>query len=279
MYRYIIILVLLMGVACEDVAPTKADTDDPADKLIQRTIESDTFDIALGESILRSNSGVEVGFSEILTDSRCPLNVQCYWAGMARIAIWLKAPDQDTLFLEPVIFGYVDRSSPGSHRTVLSDHFGITLQQLDPYPIMDTTGVDLSDTIAYMAFEQFSPPLDQSVILLVNEEEYRRFEHNDIDPFGIDSLSVINDSLLVYVNYGGGCNEHDFYTFGSLAWMESSPPIMPVTIVHDGHLDFCLAFIHETLQIDLGPVKALQGYGNEVYIELGPQKHRVYYSW
>ena len=279
MNRLIILSALLITVACEDAALYKAGTDNSAHKIFQRTVESDTFDVALGESILLNNSGVEVGFSEILNESRCPSDVVCCWEGMARIEVWLKVPDQDTLFLEPIIYGYVDRSSPGGHKTVLSDYFGITLQQLDPYPIVDTTGVDLGDTIAYMVIEEFSPPLSQSEMMLVDADVYGRIANQFNDPFNIDSLTIADDSLLVHLTYSGGCNEHDFYTFGSLGWMESQPPIMPVTIVHYGYDDACDAIINRTLRIDLAPITMLAGYGNIVVIAIDGSADRVTYAW
>ena len=230
---------------------------------------SDTFAIRLGASVLMGDSNIELGFSEIMSDSRCPLDVVCIWAGAVAVKVWIKTPELDTLYFEPSTY---------SHPLVMSAQFGITFHDLIPYPVIDTTGYDVSDTVLTIFVEEFVPLLDQLVIRLVDGEDYPHYTHRS-DRFDIDSVAVTNDTLLVHVKYSGGCNEHDFYTFGSLAWMESQPPVMPAAIVHNGHNDACDALIRKTLAIDLTPVTELSGYGNEVYIDIGPQGLRVHYSW
>lgn len=45
------------------------------------------FSLRVGESATLVGEGLSVKFVEVLGDSRCPPNVQCFWAGNARIAI------------------------------------------------------------------------------------------------------------------------------------------------------------------------------------------------
>ncbi|MFC1747042.1 hypothetical protein ACFLZR_01755 [Candidatus Neomarinimicrobiota bacterium] len=269
---------LILFIACEVNNPVvDLDLAHAARTFDQRTVIDDTLTLVLGTSQFIGESDVEIGFSQIYTDSRCPSNADCIWQGMAQIAIWLKAPEIDTLHLMPTIFGLVDVTHTGTHAMLISNRFGISLLQLDPYPGFSTLVV--GDTAATLRIEEFVPPLDQSVITLIELEEYNRFSHNPVDSFGIDSLSIDDDSLLIHLNYSGGCIEHDFYTFGSLAWMESSPPIMPITIIHMGNNDFCDAIIHRTIKISLDPVTRLTGYGREVFIEVIPSYQRVYFAW
>ncbi len=279
MYRFALTLIILF-LACEVNDPITEVMND-VQALERCLVVKDTLTLEIGSAQFIGDTEVEIGFSHIYSDSRCPKNVMCFWQGMAQIAVWLKSPDLDTLHIEPIIYGYVDMTHTGFHSMVLSDRFGISLLQLDPYPVADccSMGVDLGDTVATLLIEEFEPPPDQSVITLVDGNEYNRFAYNPVDPFGVDSLTIEGDTLQVHLHYSGGCNEHDFYTFGSLAWMESQPPIMPITIIHMGHNDFCDAIIHETIKVSLYPVTQLTGYGNEVFIEVIPLSHRVYFTW
>jgi hypothetical protein len=45
------------------------------------------FSLRVGETSILSAEGLTVKFAGMLGDSRCPPNVQCFWAGNARIAI------------------------------------------------------------------------------------------------------------------------------------------------------------------------------------------------
>jgi hypothetical protein len=49
----------------------------------------DTFLIAVGESVAIAGERLTVGYSQLLSDSRCPLDVQCITAGNAAVAFTL----------------------------------------------------------------------------------------------------------------------------------------------------------------------------------------------
>jgi hypothetical protein len=55
--------------------------------------------------------GATIGVSDISSDSRCPANVQCIWAGSAAVAITFSAESSDTAAtlnsgVEPKAFSY-----------------------------------------------------------------------------------------------------------------------------------------------------------------------------
>ncbi len=50
------------------------------------------FDIAFGQEVQVQGTGLTIRFVAIRDDSRCPLDVQCVWAGNAIVALVLSSP-------------------------------------------------------------------------------------------------------------------------------------------------------------------------------------------
>ncbi|MEE9465774.1 MAG: hypothetical protein V3W14_09420 [Candidatus Neomarinimicrobiota bacterium] len=284
--KRLILFPLLIWLACTEPNITEQALD-PVDR---NSIPADSisygepFALALNESRSVGGEGLEVGFKEILGDSRCPLDVMCYWQGQARIRLWLAEPGMDTLYLEPFIYGYVSALDTGSHKQVFSERYNVTLLQLDPYPGTDSLFCkgqfcgERADT-ALISVALNTVPLLSDALNLVDADSYQDYLHNPIDAFDIDSLRIIDDTLKVYVAYGGGCNEHDFFPFGSTLWDEGSLSRVQMVIIHDGHVDYCEAWIHRTLSIDLSIIRQQPGIGNPVTIDLVGVPDSVVYSY
>ena len=47
----------------------------------------DTVAVALAEDVRVVRAGLVISFDSVLADSRCPRNVQCVWAGSARVRL------------------------------------------------------------------------------------------------------------------------------------------------------------------------------------------------
>ncbi len=71
------------------------------------------------------------------------------------------------------------------------------------------------------------------------------------DPFIINSAVFTGDVLMISVSYSGGCKEHSFIMYTSSYITLSFPPRVSAWMVHDGHLDGCVAFVTETIPLDL----------------------------
>ena len=52
--------------------------------------DPETFSVRIGEQKVTKAGKITVKFIEVLEDSRCPVNVNCVWAGNAKIKISLK---------------------------------------------------------------------------------------------------------------------------------------------------------------------------------------------
>ncbi|MBX7052586.1 MAG: hypothetical protein K1X54_11170 [Flavobacteriales bacterium] len=71
------------------------------------------------------------------------------------------------------------------------------------------------------------------------------------DPFDVLSTEVKGDMLILEIQYGGGCQEHDFSMTTNLMWMKSMPPQLNLYLEHENHDDNCRALITRKLAFDL----------------------------
>ncbi len=146
----LLIIVVLAAVltACNDSDPT----DSPVSPLnsplgssqdaapIPATLDS-PFQLQLGQTALLQAQDLSVEFLEIVEDSRCPMGVECVWAGQAQILIRVSSGDRIqelTLLLE--VTGGVTSDFDG---------YSFELLALDPYP--QASGQDVPAAPAYTA--------------------------------------------------------------------------------------------------------------------------------
>lgn len=265
--KRLLVILFLLWFACEEEPET--------------VFSGESFTLACGERVLVEvvAEEIEVGFQAVLNESRCPLDAYCVWQGWARIQLWLHGPGQDTIHLEPFIYGYVFKKNSTAHKRVFSEEYTVALLQLDPYPSSETAQPEPDEYTALLSVSLNPVLLETDRLNLFAHDVYEEFLNNPVDGFDIDSTAVAADTLLVYVNYGGGCKEHDFFLFGSTAWAESNPPQMPAVIIHDGHGDTCYALIHQTLRFDLSPIRAQQGSGGVVVIQVKDAPDSVLYHY
>ena len=68
-----------------------------------------------------------------------------------------------------------------------------------------------------------------------------------MDEYGVNEIEVIKDELLINVNYGGGCEDHDF----NMILLDESPfdgggqQHQILSLSHDANNDVCYALILE----------------------------------
>ncbi|PSQ98542.1 MAG: hypothetical protein BRD48_06860 [Bacteroidetes bacterium QS_9_68_14] len=63
------------------------------------------------------------------------------------------------------------------------------------------------------------------------------------------------DTLTLRVQYGGGCEDHEFQLVADDAFMESNPVQAGVQLFHDGNGDTCEALLTETVRFNLEPLR------------------------
>jgi len=87
--------------------------------------------IPLGETIQIGNH--EITFKEVLEDSRCPVGVNCVWAGRAKISI--EVSDEENKVMEKnLIFGEIIQGESNDMVLVTENDNQVIGLKLNPYP-------------------------------------------------------------------------------------------------------------------------------------------------
>ena len=68
-----------------------------------------------------------------------------------------------------------------------------------------------------------------------------------LDEFGVNEIDLIEDQLFISVNYGGGCENHDFKMIlhEESTIVEDGQQIQTLSLSHDANNDVCYALILE----------------------------------
>ena len=101
------------------------------------------------ESVLRGEN-LRLRFSELLEDSRCPTEVECFWTGQARIAVVVQPPDH------PSATAYFNTNpAPGENvQKTRVDDYTISLKSLDPNPRTPDEPISFEDYRATLLVER-----------------------------------------------------------------------------------------------------------------------------
>jgi hypothetical protein len=83
------------------------------------------FRIGVGQSVRIESAGFEIGFEQVLEDSRCPADALCVWPGTARLKAWLRASGEARRELELQTF-------PRAPFAI--DGYSVDVQALEPFP-------------------------------------------------------------------------------------------------------------------------------------------------
>ncbi|MCT7661702.1 hypothetical protein [Mycobacterium deserti] len=104
------------------------------------------FGMAGGQQVSIGDASVRLRFIDVLEDSRCPADVECFWTGQARIAVSVVQDPEPAMTLE-----FNTNPAPGQNRqTIQTGDYELTLQRLDPYPRTPDEVPALEDYVATM---------------------------------------------------------------------------------------------------------------------------------
>ena len=76
-------------------------------------------------------------------------------------------------------------------------------------------------------------------------------EEAPLDPVSAGTASVEDDCLHLKLQYGGGCQEHQFKLLWDGSWMESMPPQVSLTLSHNSNQDRCRSMLNSTESFDI----------------------------
>lgn len=95
---------------------------------------NEIFTLKFGECVTVKPDNFDIGYCEVISDSRCPTNLMCFWEGVAEIKVWICEPGQAANLIKLPIYGYVALEDTMKHVTVDTLGYRFSLLQLDPYP-------------------------------------------------------------------------------------------------------------------------------------------------
>lgn len=88
------------------------------------------FSIRGGDESTNPESGLVLRFADVLEDSRCPTEVECFWTGQARILVEAQPAGGDATSIE-----FNTNPAPGENaQSARVGDYTVTLETLDPYP-------------------------------------------------------------------------------------------------------------------------------------------------
>jgi hypothetical protein len=116
---------------------------------IGRKAQADPIEFALGKEFalgggqeaVISDQGLRLRFTDVLEDSRCPTEVECFWTGQARIAVVAEPAGSPSTTVN-----FNTNPAPGQNmQTARAADYTITLKSLDPYPRTPGDPISLED--------------------------------------------------------------------------------------------------------------------------------------
>jgi hypothetical protein len=224
------------------------------------------FTLTPGKTLEVQGEDLSLTFRSVLSDSRCPFGVECFWQGMAEIEIKLRSKAGDTTLVTLGVLGGT-RDNAENPYSVDTIGYRLSFLRLEPYPEsmvlsrLMTPPQPLSGYQATLRIDH-TPVVDSldGSVMITNLPP----DSILLDYFAIDSVSIVGDSLNVAVNYGGCCKNHYFFLFMSPAsFFESSPAQAELYLRHFANNDLCKCIAYRSLRFDLKPIADLylQVYG------------------
>ena len=108
------------------------------------------FSLTGGQEATISGENLRVRFTDVLEDSRCPTDVECFWTGQARIAVSVEPAGRAATRVD-----FNTNPAPGQNvQTVDVDDYTIALQSLDPYPRTPDDGIAFEDYKATLVVQR-----------------------------------------------------------------------------------------------------------------------------
>lgn len=214
-----------------------------------------------GQTVYVESEKLWIRFTEVIGDSRCPMDAYCFWPGQAEIELSLKTAgsieDMVVLMLQP------GRNSIEDLEIFeCASGYRIYFLALEPYPSAGRT-IPEESYIAQIFMEQDRDccPEGEVCFTWLSPHLLQR------DPIAVSGVSIENDELTIEASYGGGCLEHGFKLYMQPAFAESNPVQANLYLSHNGNGDVCEALISESLTFDVRKIAELYyeqygGYGD-----------------
>lgn len=241
------ILVLALSLlSCGSDLPL-GDGDDPPDQ----PKVSNPFTLRFGETAIIDPGSVEVTFTRLVSDSRCPSDVLCIWEGEAVIELRFVVDLVDTHLVNATVHGGGWQGGWPPLVTLDTLGYRIALLDLDPYPVSTITIPD-SERVATLGIFLYSPPDTTDGVVQITDWAPAEIQKDYWDLMG---LGIDGDQLVIAAGYSGCQPDHGFDLYMSpAAFLESMPAQANIYLRHDQQGELCERYMTRSLRFDLLPM-------------------------
>ena len=236
-----VLLLLSIVLQCSDnsTTPTGAELDQP-------------FSLSSDQNIRLGLEALEVLFTRVISDTRCPAAGVCHAGDLAEISVRIVIEGKDKTDL---ILRIVSDPSADDIEALAVDTLGYRFRLL---ALSESTSSQASPSPVRTARIQISrsestggAQLDSLKILDLPVEQIERL------PVRIDSLSVAGDTLIANINYSGGCGQHYFSLIMSPATIIGGQPLKAnLYFRHNSGYEPCSGIVKRELRFLLTPLKS-----------------------
>lgn len=211
--------------------------------LFDKNIDSITVHLNYGQQVIINNY-ILLKFEGILSDSRCPIDAICVWAGNGEVKMLITSEHQKLNFtlntlLEPRKFSFED--------------FTIELKSLNPLP-RSNQKIKPDDYSVDLIIKPSSSISSASLpVKLIEGSNTNLIKH---DLLNVNSVTLISDELKFNVSYSGGCKEHNIELYAFKEIQKSNPAQVTLMLSHNANGDMCEAYLTKTVSFNLSNLKA-----------------------
>lgn len=111
------------------------------------------FPLSGGQEAVIRGADLHLRFTDVLEDSRCPTEVECFWTGQARVAVSVQPAGHS-----PTTVEFNTNPAPGQTvRAAQVDGYTISLKSLDPYPKTPDDPISFEDYVATLSVGKDAP--------------------------------------------------------------------------------------------------------------------------
>jgi hypothetical protein len=140
-------LLVVLAVAMVGCQATREAEADPVEFALNQE-----FPLRGGQEAVISAENLRLRFTDVLEDSRCPTEVECFWTGQARIAVLVEPSGSPSTTVD-----FNTNPAVGQNiQAVDVDDYTISLKSLDPYPRTPDESIALEDYRATLSVQETS---------------------------------------------------------------------------------------------------------------------------
>ncbi|MDQ7816414.1 MAG: NigD-like C-terminal domain-containing protein [Melioribacteraceae bacterium] len=210
--------------------------------ILNKSFDSVTVHLDYGKDILINNYAI-LKFEGVESDSRCPIDAICIWAGNGEVNMVISTDRDKKRFklntlLEP--------------RKFVFDDFVIELKALNPAPRSDRP-IKPQDYSVDLIIKPAANSSSTSIPVKLIEGNDTDFIKRDM--LNVNSLALLRDDLKFNVSYSGGCKDHTIELYAFKGIQKSNPAQVTLILSHNANGDMCEAYLTKTVSFDLAALK------------------------